>query len=388
MVRRAALLMILLASSLCASALPSFAVDNESGPSSIPGAESVFFVPVAQRTITSDVLTWWTQNNGAQTLGMPVNSTDSKSRQIFRWGSIRKGKGGALTRDQAGAQLVSSKYGYQIRDGGRARSTSTPVQAFAALDHQPSGSSVIYDKTTGHSVKGSFAKAYTELGGRAVLGRPLSEAYTWSVGRLQWFENAALYEVDGHVQLYAIGPELANRTNRTSASVTGGYRPVYLDRFAPTSGDGTVANADTVFAPVAFQIPSIGVDANVENVPVIDGVMQTPEDVWAVGWYYDLPAPGQFTNVVMAAHRDWWGVGPVVFFNLDQVQVGDMIYLWDAAGTGATYQVTAVTIVDAEINAGEVVRDKNADTLTLITCGGAFDGEHYLSRIIVESVRV
>jgi sortase (surface protein transpeptidase) len=65
-----------------------------------------------------------------------------------------------------------------------------------------------------------------------------------------------------------------------------------------------------------------------------------------------------------------------------------MIYLRDADGAGATYQVTAVTIVDAEIDAGEVVRDKEADTLTLITCGGDFDGAHYLSRIIVESVRV
>ncbi|HQY31673.1 MAG TPA: class F sortase, partial [Thermomicrobiales bacterium] len=192
----------------------------------------------------------------------------------------------------------------------------------------------------------------------------------------------------GEVTLAPIGLELAIRSHRTTERVTGGYRPVYLERFTGTNGDGTLGEAPSVFAPVAIQIPSIGVDAVVENVPIVDGVMQTPQDVWAVGWYNDLAAPGQFTNVVMAGHRDWWGVGPVIFYNLDAVQVGDMVYLWDADNLGATYQVSDVEIVDADVNAGDVVSDQQGDTLTLITCGGNFDGEHYLSRVIIRANRI
>ena len=367
---------------------PAMAVDHDNGPSSLPTDQSIFFVPSAQQTISSVNLTFWTTNNGLQTLGMPVTSVDGRNKQIFQFGSLRQGKGEAITRDQAGTQLVSLKYGPQTRGVGRFRASASITTAFTPLAEAPSGDSVEFDTHTGHSIKGSIAEAYASLGGRDVLGRPISEAYQYGSVRLQWFENAALMETGNGVQLAPIGPELAMRSSRTTPQVTGGFRPVYLDRYTTTTGDGTLADASTVFAPVAIQIPAIGVDANVENVPITDGVMETPQDVWSVGWYYDLPAPGQFTNVVMAGHKDWWGVGPVVFWSLGDLVSGDMIYLWDANGVGATYQIDDVESVDADINPNDVIKDRDADTLTLITCGGDFDGQHYLSRVIVVATRV
>jgi LPXTG-site transpeptidase (sortase) family protein len=380
------LLSMLVALVILLSGPVSAAADD--GPSSIPAQDSTYFVPVTGQTISADMLAYWTTTDGAELLGMPVTAPSKSGTQIFQFGAVRLTADGDLVRDDAGAKLVRLKYAPATQGNSRRHAPSSPTSAFKRLEQAPGGSSVIFDDRTDHSIKGGFARAYTGLGGQEMLGSPISEAYAYGPNRVQWFENGQLVEDASGVHPGSIGIDLATRSGRSTKPKKPSHRPVFLDRFQPTNGDGTVADAPTVFAPVAIQIPSIGVDANVEDVPIIDGVMQTPQDVWAVGWYYDLPAPGQFTNVVMAAHRDWWGVGPVVFYDLGSVTEGDMIYLWDADGNGATYQVTEVQIVDAEINAADVVSDKNADTLTLITCGGDFDGEHYLSRVIVQAVRV
>ena len=98
--------------------------------------------------------------------------------------------------------------------------------------------------------------------------------------------------------------------------------------------------------------------------------------------------PGTFTNVVMAGHKDWWNVGPTVFWNLNQLVPNEMIYLVGKDGKGGTYRITDSWAVDANVNANDIISDKGEETLTLITCDGAFDGQHYLQRWIVRAERV
>jgi LPXTG-site transpeptidase (sortase) family protein len=90
----------------------------------------------------------------------------------------------------------------------------------------------------------------------------------------------------------------------------------------------------------------------------------------------------------MAGHKDWWNVGPVVFWNLDKLAPGDKIYLIGKNGKGFTYVVTRAWQIDADTDAGVVVNDTGAETLTLITCGGDFDGSEYLLRQIVRAERM
>jgi len=383
--RRLMITVLVLAASISGAGSASAASD---GPSSIPALDSTYFIPATGQTMSSAALEYWTTHDGATLLGMPMTSADKHGRQIFQFGAITIRKSGKVVAASAGSELVALKYGPVRAGNNRRPGLTTPTRAFKSLAAAPNGSSVVFDETTGHSVKGGFARTYGDLGGAEALGHPLSEAYQFGATRIQWFERGELIDDGDSVHLAPIGVELAVRSGIKPDSPDTNHRWVYLDRYKATAGDGTLADDPAVFAPVGIQIPAIGVDANIEDVPIVDGVMQTPQDVWSVGWYYDLPAPGQYTNVVMAAHKDWWGVGPVVFYNLGSLVNGDMIYLWDADGNGATYQVTSVQVVNAEINAGDVISDKNADTLTLITCGGDFDGEHYLSRVIVESVRV
>ena len=62
------------------------------------------------------------------------------------------------------------------------------------------------------------------------------------------------------------------------------------------------------FDPVRLQIPKIKVDAAIEITTVQDGVMTNPVDPWKAGWYQSFSRPGEWTNTVIAGHRDWWGV--------------------------------------------------------------------------------
>ena len=94
-------------------------------------------------------------------------------------------------------------------------------------------------------------------------------------------------------------------------------------------------------------IPAIDVDAKIESVAVTNNVMQVPLDEWNVGWYPSMSSPGEWSNVVMAGHKDWWGVGPVVFWNLDKLRSGDKIYVIGPDGSGATYEVTLSWMIDA-----------------------------------------
>jgi LPXTG-site transpeptidase (sortase) family protein len=143
--------------------------------------------------------------------------------------------------------------------------------------------------------------------------------------------------------------------------------------------------------PVSIRIESAGVDAEVEQLEIVDGQMQDPTGPWIVSWYKDLAKIGEFGNAVMAGHIDYWDVGPAVFYNLGSLQKGDKILVTGDDKVVYAYEVEWVKNYDAD-NApiSEIVGATGEESLTLITCGGPFDYEtgHYLQRTIVRSHRV
>lgn len=154
------------------------------------------------------------------------------------------------------------------------------------------------------------------------------------------------------------------------------------------SGDGTIPEARQSFDPARISIPSIGVDANIENTPITDGVMGVPQDVWAVGWYNQLSRPGDGGNVVMAGHVDWWGIGPVVFASLSSITEGAMVYVTSPDGSGASYVVSSIRSVPWDYPAQEIVDRTGTQSITLITCAGTFNGTQYDLRLIVRADRI
>ncbi len=168
---------------------------------------------------------------------------------------------------------------------------------------------------------------------------------------------------------------------------TGGMRPGPVGLNPPTT---TVSRG---VLPSAIQIDKAQVDAEVETIEIVDGVMQNPTGPWVVSWYKETARLGESGNTVMAGHVDYWDVGPAVFYTLKDLTQGDEIQVTGDDGSVYSYQVEwSRTYTVAELTPErikEIVGPTDGPALTLITCGGEFDyatGE-YLSRMVVRAER-
>lgn len=147
--------------------------------------------------------------------------------------------------------------------------------------------------------------------------------------------------------------------------------------------------------PVALRIESVGIDAPVEQQQIIDGVMQDPSGPFVVSWYKETGRLGETNNMVMAGHLDYWDVGEAVFYNVWQVQPGEIIQVLGKDDQIYEFEVDWVrnfTVDDLtpEVIQQEIVGPTSVETITLITCGGPFDYQagEYKERIVIRGTRV
>jgi len=162
-------------------------------------------------------------------------------------------------------------------------------------------------------------------------------------------------------------------------------------------------------APIWIMIPAIQIEAGIEEVAIDEGEMDEPEDPWAVGWYPDLGFLRDDRQMVMAGHVDWWGYGPTVFADLEDLEKEDQIVVGGEDGWTYIYEVTESWVVDEDSEPGDVWRvfhpaeeeakkeatavangatvddPEDKDYLTLITCSGDFDGVGYAARLVVRA---
>jgi hypothetical protein len=145
--------------------------------------------------------------------------------------------------------------------------------------------------------------------------------------------------------------------------------------------------------PLAIRIDKAGVDAQIEHLDIVEGVMQNPTGPWVVGWYPQTGALGQFANLCFAGHVDYWNVGPAVFWDVKLLEPNDPIVVVGEDGAEYTYAVTwsrAYPVAELTAEAlGEIVGPTKRESVTLITCGGTFNygtGE-YDQRFIARAER-
>jgi LPXTG-site transpeptidase (sortase) family protein len=282
---------------------------------------------------------------------------------------------GAVERYAVGVALANARNDPEQALQGRRIGSDRTTEAFAASPDES------------FYVTGAIVEAYERMGGAERFGEPISRAYTDSGKRVQWFTYGRIVWTfaDRTGVLAFDGWELARALDLPTAREVSAITPPIPDAI-----DNDAAPAPAVesagFTPARIQIPSIGVDAWIEQIGIIDGVMQTPADAWNVGWYQDLAAPGGAGNAVFAAHRDWWGLGPVVFYDLGSVSIGETILVTGPSGETATYVVTEIYSVPADADFSSVISSDGDQEITLITCTGSFDGAEYLDRLIVRGV--
>jgi sortase (surface protein transpeptidase) len=168
---------------------------------------------------------------------------------------------------------------------------------------------------------------------------------------------------------------------------TGALRPGPVGQQPPEA-------VSTATIPTSIIVETAGIDAEIEALNIVDGKMEDPTGPWVVAWYQQSAQLGEFGNILLAGHIDYWGVGPSVFYNVGDLVEGDQINLTGENGEVYTFSVAwNETYAVDELVSGrmaEIVAPTDDQVVTLFTCGGEFDyvnGE-YLSRTVVRGERI
>ena len=134
--------------------------------------------------------------------------------------------------------------------------------------------------------------------------------------------------------------------------------------------------------PEQLSIPSVGITSPIQAVGITaNGEMAVPSGKTNnVGWWKGGALPGQKGTAVLDAHVF------AAFKKLDQVKVGDSLYVETANGTRLRFVVEAVqTYALSAITSEMLFGEDGTPRLNLITCAGKLTKDHstYDHRLVV-----
>jgi sortase (surface protein transpeptidase) len=182
----------------------------------------------------------------------------------------------------------------------------------------------------------------------------------------------------------ACGLAVASRTGHPApAAARAAFIPVPRGRRAPVPEPSARRR---VAVPTNLIIPSIGVRTALIRLGLTpSGAMQVPAIASVAGWFAGSPRPGGIGSSVIVGHIDS-ASGPAVFYRLRLLHPGKRVYVRQATGRLAVFQVTSVHMyLKSRFPTGLVFGPTPDAQLRLITCGGTFDPAtgHYLSNVVV-----
>jgi len=188
---------------------------------------------------------------------------------------------------------------------------------------------------------------------------------------------------DKHIALLATTSELVTASSTATTSTP-------LATSSPVVKAIKVPPIIPAFYPVRLKIPSLGIDANVQELGINKkGALGVPSNFTDVGWYAAGTIPGDKGSAIMDGHVDNGLALAGVFKHLVDIAVGDSIYVTEHDGTVIHFIVTGTESFDY-MNAPTdlIFNQNNGSYLKLITCGGAWvpGGRTYDRRIVVTAV--
>jgi LPXTG-site transpeptidase (sortase) family protein len=150
------------------------------------------------------------------------------------------------------------------------------------------------------------------------------------------------------------------------------------------SGTVTAQNRE---APLRLSIPAINVDAKVQSVGLgKSGNMAVPTNFTDVGWYRYGPAPGQAGSAVIDGHVDNGFGMDAVFKHINELKVGDDIFIQTADNPHMHFVVSDIeTYAAQDVPTQTLFNGDGTPRLNLITCAGAWnaDKKMYDERTVV-----
>ena len=127
--------------------------------------------------------------------------------------------------------------------------------------------------------------------------------------------------------------------------------------------------------PVPIKIPSISIDAHVEQVGfALDKSMDVPELPNDTAWFDLGPRPGELGSAVIDGHSGYKDDKPAVFDSLYKIKIGDKIYITDNQGLTNVFVVRKIQNYIPGANDTEVFTSNDGlSHLNLITCSGTWN---------------
>jgi sortase A len=134
----------------------------------------------------------------------------------------------------------------------------------------------------------------------------------------------------------------------------------------------TQDNSLSASLPERLIIPKLEIDADVQHVGVTaTGNMAAPNNFVDVGWYKYGPTPGEKGSAVIAGHEDNALSLDGVFKHLEDLEVGDRIFVEDEKGKRREFKVVEKAIYPYNNSPTEkIFNAKDKARLNLITCAG------------------
>jgi sortase A len=188
-----------------------------------------------------------------------------------------------------------------------------------------------------------------------------------------------------------VGAHQVRPLPRSSAHATVPSAPAQAAPEPSSAATPAPSSAPVGAQPAALLIPRLGVQAPVENKGIDSrNQMEAPDRPFDVAWYPFTAQPGAGGNAVFAGHRDFAGVGPAVFWKLQQLTPGDSIQVSVADQRQLRYQVTQTwDYTLSNIPMASVLAQGGGDQITLITCSGSYSrAAGYDHRLVVRAKRV
>lgn len=176
-------------------------------------------------------------------------------------------------------------------------------------------------------------------------------------------------------------------TTTTTAAANTTVLPKWRANETAKLGGSIVESGKT---PTALTISSLGISAPVGAYGVDgQGRMDVPDNVTEVGWYRFGPSPGENGSAVLAAHVDLAGPGRGLFYELDELEPGDVVSVGHSDGSITEWVVAArSTYLKSELPLNVIFARSGPPVLTLVTCGGGFSdsARSYDSNVVVYAV--
>ena len=141
--------------------------------------------------------------------------------------------------------------------------------------------------------------------------------------------------------------------------------------------------------PIQMRIPIINVDAPIEYLEIIDGLMQQPTGDTHITWYKETSRLAEVGNGIYAAHVNWYGNPEGIFFRLESLQEGDVIEIDGDDMQTYLYEVQWMqNFPSDEEPPDEALGLTDEAAITLITCGGEWSSalSEYDHRTLVRAV--